>query len=577
MNYCYGCMESIKPEEVVCPHCGWDNSHTHNKENLLREGRVLNGKYLVGRTLGRGGFGVTYLGLELELNIKVAIKEYFPGSLSSRTSSSSMIRVNSSGQDDFERFMKGREAFQKEAQNLALFNSPSIAHVREFFRENNTAYIVMDYVDGQGLSDEIKRLGRMPWERVVLLMMPLMRELDKLHKKNLLHRDIKPDNIRIVKDRDSGEERLVLLDFGAARFYVSTELSGNYTAIVTHGYAPLEQYKMRSRQGPYTDVYSLCATMYKAITGETPPPSLDLIDGEERLMPFEDFGLKIPKAIEETILHGMALQGRNRPQTMQELYDEFEAALGPDDRDEIYWSASKLLRSGTKEDLEKAEALFKQIPGWKDADALAVKCRIRISELISQNSAHPEIPVQKQETDDAAENRKKAPVPIDQNPLLPIIKAFLCLAYAIYLYGSCVISYSEGKLSTGIGFTVFGLVNTLLSLKKGKSGWILLLAGFAEIIAGVYMFNAYISDSRTYIDTILIGGFISEAFFNLALLLYNRNAEVGIRKRKAYRIWSVILIFVCLFLVISIRANLYGNGNYAIADVIWKIFGFLAE
>ena len=314
-------MEELPAGQTVCPACGWDNTRPQEDGSLLREGTILQGKYLIGRKLGKGGFGVTYLARDLILKIKVAVKEYFPFGISSRSSTSQKIVVNTQA-EEMERFQKGRDAFQKEAQALALFNSTSIIHVREFFIDNNTAYIVMDYVDGPGLSSEIRRLGRIPWQRVLSLMIPLMPELGQLHRRNMIHRDIKPENIKIARDEYTNQERLVLLDFGAARNYASGELVGSYTQILTPGYAPFEQYKKKSRQGPYTDVYALCATMYHAITGELPPASMALAFGDAKLKPLSEFGLGIPEAVEKAIMHGLELRPENRPQTIDDLHKE---------------------------------------------------------------------------------------------------------------------------------------------------------------------------------------------------------------------------------------------------------------
>ncbi|MBR6090155.1 MAG: protein kinase [Anaerolineaceae bacterium] len=414
-NYCYGCMELMPEGYTTCPKCGYDNSYPHNDEGILREGSVLNGKYLVGKKLGKGGFGVTYLGLELNLNVKVAIKEYFPYGVSTRTSNSRKVRVSSTTEDDMERYRRGRDEFQREAQTLARFNSPAIAHVREFFLENDTAYIVMDYVEGPGLNEEIKQNGRMAWQRVIQLMLPLMPELDRLHKESLIHRDIKPENIKIVRDRYTGAERLVLLDFGAARSFDSAAATGNYTAVLTPGYAPLEQHKRKSHQGPYTDVYALCATMYKAITGDTPPDAMDLMDGDDEIKPFSYYGLDVPANVENTILHGMALRAEERPQDMRQLYDEFYGNAVPPtpvrsetsvrsarptntaaqshsvystppepviDRDSIYDNAVALLGSDNVEDLEKARDLLDKIKDYRDSEHLKSIC-IRKIELLT--------------------------------------------------------------------------------------------------------------------------------------------------------------------------------------------------
>lgn len=325
-QYCYGCMEELTPGQMICPHCKWNQSYRHNDEIFLAEGTILNEKYLLGRVLGKGGFGITYLGMDLTLQVKVAIKEYFPNAISSRTANSSFVKVPTQ-YEVINNYQKGLQAFQTEAQTLAKFNSPYIVHVREFFLANNTAYIVMDYIDGNGFGDEINFIGgRMPWQRVVKLMLPLMPELDQLHKKNLIHRDIKPENLKIVKNKNTGEESLVLLDFGAARGFAMGTLT--YSQVLTPGYAPYEQYLERGHQGPYTDIYALCATMYKAITGEKPPSAPDrMMDHNEILRSFKSYGLRVPSSIEKIIFQGLQNNIESRPQSMNNFHSEFVKEL----------------------------------------------------------------------------------------------------------------------------------------------------------------------------------------------------------------------------------------------------------
>ena len=186
-------MEPLPAGRVVCPRCGYDNSIPHDEGLYLKEGSVLNGKYLVGKALGQGGFGITYLGIDLGLKSKVAIKEYFPREACSRIRNTNYVRLTSRDGQEAANFRSGVDEFKREAQTLAKFkNSPSIARVIEFFEENNTAYIVMDFIEGTGLNEEIRSKGRIPWKRMISLVLPLLPEIDRLHKENLIHRDIKP-------------------------------------------------------------------------------------------------------------------------------------------------------------------------------------------------------------------------------------------------------------------------------------------------------------------------------------------------------------------------------------------------
>ena len=321
LNICYACMKSMPEESSVCPACGNDNRVRSNPENTLPEGTVLFRKYLVGKMIGRGGFGVTYIGYDLDLQLKVAIKEYFPAGVSIRSSGSYDVISDASTTQDHTAFSKGCEAFLDEARMLASVNSPYIVHVRDFFREHGTAYIVMDYVEGITLTRVLQKAGgRIEAERVVSLMLPLIEQLDKLHEKNIIHRDIKPENIMLV--RDWFGVHLILLDFGAARSFVSGNVSKTFTAVVTPGFAPPEQYSQKSRQGAFTDVYGLCATMYYAITGTIPPTATERSAEDIPIRSFRSFELDVPQHIERAIIHGLALKSADRTQTMQALYAE---------------------------------------------------------------------------------------------------------------------------------------------------------------------------------------------------------------------------------------------------------------
>lgn len=322
LNICYGCMHYLDEGERICHRCGYDCSVRHNPEDALPEGAVLSGKYLVGRVIGRGGFGVTYLGIDLHLQVLVAIKEYFPAGLSIRSSSG--YRVTSLPSDaGGMNFAHGCEAFLKEARMLAKYSSKYVVHVRDYFNEHGTAYIIMDFVDGKTLSEvAMESGGKIAPDIILSLMNPLILQLDKLHGDNMIHRDIKPDNIMLVGNDLEEEKHLVLLDFGAARSFISGNLTQNYSAIVTPGFAPLEQYSQNSRQGPYTDVYALSATIYGLITGTNPPTATERVAENVPLPEFREFGIAVSKNIEDALFHGMELKSTDRTQTMRELYDE---------------------------------------------------------------------------------------------------------------------------------------------------------------------------------------------------------------------------------------------------------------
>lgn len=222
--------------------------------------------YVILEVLGAGGFGITYLAEHAVLGKKYAIKEYFPQAFSYREGSS--VRPTTS---DGATYKWGLERFTTEAQALARFKHRAIVDVIGIFQTNGTAYIVLAYEDGRDLRSWMRHLGRPPTqEEIDKIVEPLLSALEEIHKRNLMHRDIAPDNLLI---RDDGAP--VLIDFGSARESVQSR-SNAMSAIVKHGYSPPEQYSSRSDlQGPWTDIYALAATLYKAITGNTPPESTE--------------------------------------------------------------------------------------------------------------------------------------------------------------------------------------------------------------------------------------------------------------------------------------------------------------
>jgi len=318
-NLCMNCMTQGLDEDGVCENCG-KNSNTHLAEpHQLPPRTVLHGKYLVGRVIGEGGFGITYVGWDTSLSVKVAVKEYYPNSFVMRNSTVSAT-VHSFGGDKGEFYERGRRQFIEEAQRLAkLYGLPGIVTVKDFFTENDTAYIVMEFVEGATMKTVLENMGgRMPEAHVLEMMRPLIHSLAQMHKTGVIHRDIAPDNIMLLPDGS-----IKLLDFGAAR---EAATDGKSTAaIMKHGYAPEEQYDPnRTRQGPWTDVYAVCATIYRAIEGTTPPDAITRLRGDS----FAGFTIPVGKNTRRVIMKGLALQPKNRwkdiEELARELYGEFK-------------------------------------------------------------------------------------------------------------------------------------------------------------------------------------------------------------------------------------------------------------
>ena len=329
VNLCYGCMLQ-KESSGPCPRCGFDESVYTPAPHHLPPGTVLYGKYLIGRVLGEGGFGITYVGWDLNLEMKVAIKEYYPNGLVMRNCSIDRTVTVLTGQKTAF-FQQGLEKFVDEARRLGKFwRLPGIVAVKDYFQENKTGYIVMEFAEGQTLRDLLKTApeGRLPAQQVFEMMRPVMKSLEKVHKAGLIHRDISPDNL-MVNPSEDGELTVKLIDFGAARDYMA-EGERSLSVMLKPGYAPEEQYRSRGNQGPWTDVYGLCATMYRAITGQVPEESLDRM-AEDLLKPPSALGIPISEQKEAALMQGLALFQQDRFGSMEALETALYDVREPED------------------------------------------------------------------------------------------------------------------------------------------------------------------------------------------------------------------------------------------------------
>ena len=312
MRYCYNCFQSVPDGATVCPSCGYNASAQTGKFPMaLPPGTVLNGRYILGRVLGQGGFGITYVAQDHKTGSLVAVKEYFPDTMAARTDGHSVSAYT--GQRE-ENFLYGKECFLNEAKTLAEFiGNPNIVRVHSYFEENNTAYFVMDYVQGTSFQDYLKQHGRLSWQETKRILEPVIGALASVHSKGVIHRDVTPDNIYITNDGT-----VKLLDFGAARYSLGDK-SRSLDVVLKHGYAPREQYSRHGRQGPYTDVYALGATFYYALTGRLPPDSIDRQDEDEFILP-SSLGVKLPAKAEDALCKALAVSAQDRFQSMSEFY-----------------------------------------------------------------------------------------------------------------------------------------------------------------------------------------------------------------------------------------------------------------
>lgn len=311
---CMGCMEVYEDKYDICPYCGYKEGTPAKEAVHLAPGTVIENKYIVGQSIGNGGFGVTYIGWDAVLNQKIAIKEYLPSEFSTRAMGVPDVTIFT-GQKE-EQFLSGVNKFVDEARRLAKFKGVSgIVDIHDTFQANNTAYIIMEYIDGETLKERLEREGKIPYEEALKIMKPVVEALKEVHKEGILHRDISPDNIMISKDGD-----VKIIDFGAAR-YATTGHSRSLSVLVKPGYAPQEQYRSRGDQGTWTDVYACAATLYKMITGVTPEDSMER-ELKDTLVAPSKLGVKIPKNIENAILNAMNLRIEDRTQTAEDFEND---------------------------------------------------------------------------------------------------------------------------------------------------------------------------------------------------------------------------------------------------------------
>lgn len=317
MQRCLGCMRTYDTQYALCPHCGYVRDSVPGDSNQLPPGTVLQNRYTLGRALGRGGFGITYIAWDSRLEQAVAIKEYLPGVFASRTVGRNTVSCYS--ENARAQFTAGLQKTLRESRMLAQFSHlDGVVRVFDCFEENETAYIVMELLRGQTVSEMLKQSGAMPLQDVLRIMEPILRALGQIHQTGLIHRDVAPDNIFVCDDG-----KVKLLDFGAAR--VSSDMDEHTLSIVLkHGYAPIEQYSSRGRQGPYTDVYAAGATIYKMLTGQTPPSGLDRMQQDD-LRPVQDF-VRVPDPVQRALQHSMALRAADRTQSAEQLLLELTGA-----------------------------------------------------------------------------------------------------------------------------------------------------------------------------------------------------------------------------------------------------------
>ena len=310
LSKCLGCMEDFRG--YPCPNCGYDPGQGQKNTFSLPPQTILYGKYLVGRVLGQGGFGITYIGWDIALERKVAIKEYYPsGQVSRSPGTRNLTWYTTEAAEQAHR--DGIQMFLKEARKMSKVDGiPGVVRVLDLFQENGTAYIVMEFIEGVTLKAKLQKTGLLPWEQVREIFLSAIQTMAQVHKAGLVHRDLSPDNIMLLPDGS-----VKILDLGAAKD-LSINSGASSMQVAKSGFSPLEQYTQRGGSGPWTDVYSMAATIYYTLTGKLPPNAIDRLETDTLSWDFPELN-QLPAQARETLQKAMTVIAKNRLQTMDEL------------------------------------------------------------------------------------------------------------------------------------------------------------------------------------------------------------------------------------------------------------------
>ncbi len=309
---CMNCF-SVKGQYEVCPFCGYAEGTPTEQPHYLTPGTILANHFIIGTVIGFGGFGITYKAYDTTLGVIVAVKEFYPAGHVNRAPGENMVGLLSGEKQGQYRMQLKR--FMMEAQSIARFGkAKDIVNVYDFFEANNTAYIIMEYVEGVLLKDYLDKQGRMDVDVAISVITPIVDAVKKIHAQGIIHRDISPDNIFI-----DGEESIKVFDFGAAQLNDSSEGKAG-EKVIKVGYSAPEQYRDKSRQGFYTDIYSVGAILYQMVTGIKPMESTEREYRDELRSPLE-LGVRIEPNIDRAIMEALAVKPELRFQGIQQLED----------------------------------------------------------------------------------------------------------------------------------------------------------------------------------------------------------------------------------------------------------------
>lgn len=318
MKLCMGCMNEIEDHLSTCPYCGFNETTLRQESYYLDPGTIIGGKYIVGRVLSYGGHTVSYMGMDAEMNRKVIVKEYLPSDFSTRSEGEKDVTIYSG--DGQEQFEQGLTNFLNEANRIQqLQNAKGIAKVYDCLAENETGYVISEYVEGRTLKEILDGGKRYNAEEAADFIRQILAGLADVHRMDIVHCDISPETIMVT---DSGEIKLT--DFGATR-YVTTANSKSLSIILKRGYAPEEQYRSKGVRGPWTDVYALGAVMYLMITGEVPQESVERALSDDLKEPSK-MGIDIPKNIENALMNALNVYQQDRTQSAEAFLQELNSS-----------------------------------------------------------------------------------------------------------------------------------------------------------------------------------------------------------------------------------------------------------
>ena len=364
VNRCSKCMEEI--HGYPCPRCKFDIASFQPKSYALAPNTILHGRYLLGVPLGQGGFGITYIAWDLEEKKKVAVKELYPSGHASRYSTGGTDVIWSGDRESKLLMVDGPAVFRKEAAKMQkLKDVPQVVQVCEVFTDNNTAYIVMDFVAGITLKDYLMENGPLNWDKTQKLLAPAIEAMIRVHKAGLIHRDISPDNMMI---EPSGKIRI--LDLGAAKD-LNTNSGASSMIVAKGGFSPLEQYSQRGGSGTWTDVYALAATICYTLSGKTLPASVDRVNGDGDMWE-QPVYKKLPPHVLAALQKALAVSPKDRTQTMEQFLSDLRLSK-PDAK-----KADAKRADTTKQEVPKPEEKKKSGRSTAAIVALVLLCCVAI-------------------------------------------------------------------------------------------------------------------------------------------------------------------------------------------------------